>query len=220
MESLKTGIAGFDELLGGGLPQGSVVLLHGVPGFGSTTFAYHISYNRVSDKKPLTYFLVKRLASDVEDELAVFKWKINRFKRSGLWRFVEDVKSANKLKSLVEESMAEGRWTVIDSLSDLLLSEDALNVVELLSSMSSCARRFGGLHLALLTEGMHNPRVETAMQHFADGVITFGFESGREEGVTRRLRVRKMRRKIVSPVPIPFSVGEHGIVIKTAIRIA
>ncbi len=41
---LSTGIAGFDEILGGGLPAGSLYLIQGLAGSGKTTLASQIGW--------------------------------------------------------------------------------------------------------------------------------------------------------------------------------
>lgn len=42
---VKTGIPGFDELVAGGLPKESNILLTGIPGTGKTIFALQYLYN-------------------------------------------------------------------------------------------------------------------------------------------------------------------------------
>ena len=39
LEKVKTGIPGFDEIIGGGLPRGYCYTVVGGPGSGKTTFA-------------------------------------------------------------------------------------------------------------------------------------------------------------------------------------
>jgi KaiC/GvpD/RAD55 family RecA-like ATPase len=45
MEKLKTYVDGFDELMGGGIPKNSVVLVAGAPGTMKSSFAYSVLYN-------------------------------------------------------------------------------------------------------------------------------------------------------------------------------
>ncbi len=45
LERLATGVAGFDEVLNGGLVRGGVVLIGGQPGTGKTTLGNHLAYN-------------------------------------------------------------------------------------------------------------------------------------------------------------------------------
>ena len=47
VERVKTGIPGLDEILKGGIPKRTAVLLSGGPGTGKSIFSYHI-YGAVS----------------------------------------------------------------------------------------------------------------------------------------------------------------------------
>lgn len=47
MDRLPTYIEGFDEMLGGGIPRGSVVLVCGTPGTMKTSLAFHMMYSNV-----------------------------------------------------------------------------------------------------------------------------------------------------------------------------
>ena len=56
MKLLKTGIAGLDEFLTGGLPP-KILLLVGLPGAGNEVFARQIAYTRAK-QIGITYFTV------------------------------------------------------------------------------------------------------------------------------------------------------------------
>ena len=47
MDRIPTAIEGFDEVLGGGIPKGSVVLICGTPGTMKTSLTFSIMYNNV-----------------------------------------------------------------------------------------------------------------------------------------------------------------------------
>src|SRR6185436_2989012 len=46
---LRTGVPGLDEMMGGGIPQGDVLMLTGPAGSGKTTFATHFVAQGLSD---------------------------------------------------------------------------------------------------------------------------------------------------------------------------
>ncbi|HVL36021.1 MAG TPA: ATPase domain-containing protein, partial [Burkholderiales bacterium] len=48
MKSFLTGVPGFDEVLGGGLWEGSLYLLEGLPGTGKTILANQIAFGRAA----------------------------------------------------------------------------------------------------------------------------------------------------------------------------
>jgi KaiC/GvpD/RAD55 family RecA-like ATPase len=84
--------------------------------------------------------------------------------------------------------------------------------------MSFYARKNKGLYFALLTKGMHNLQVETAMLHFADGVVDF-IVSERAHDSERKIIIKKMRGTLISLRSLPFVIEERGITIETAGRI-
>jgi circadian clock protein KaiC len=55
---LNTGVQGFDEVLGGGLPEFSFNLLAGAPGCGKTTLAHQIMFALATPERPALYFTV------------------------------------------------------------------------------------------------------------------------------------------------------------------
>ena len=55
---LATGVPGFDEILGGGLPEFSFNLLAGPPGCGKTTLAHQIMFGLASPQRKAIYFTV------------------------------------------------------------------------------------------------------------------------------------------------------------------
>jgi len=54
-ERIKTGFVGFDELLGGGIVRGSIILLSGEPGIGKSTLLLQIALNIAKGKGNVLY---------------------------------------------------------------------------------------------------------------------------------------------------------------------
>ncbi len=57
MDRLPTYIEGFDEVLGGGIPRGSVVLVCGTPGTMKTSLTFSILYNNVKQNKSKALYI-------------------------------------------------------------------------------------------------------------------------------------------------------------------
>jgi circadian clock protein KaiC len=58
LERLSTGVPGLDQVLGGGLPEFSLVLIAGSPGTGKTTLAQQILFSNATPERPALYFTV------------------------------------------------------------------------------------------------------------------------------------------------------------------
>lgn len=215
MKKIATGIAGLDEFLKGGLPP-QVLLLIGPPGCGSEVFARQIAYSRAR-QNGVTYFTVDKKPELVMDDISIFRWKVLPLQQKGRWKFI----SANDTEGLemsVKQEMKKGRCLVIDSLSEFLLSHNLEEAVNLYNLISTQNRESQNLHFILLTEGMQSPKVETTMQHFAEGVITF---ATRWEAATllRNMLIKKIKGAHVPSRRFRYSIGKRGFILETAIRI-
>ena len=58
IHKLPTGVRGFDDILGGGIPQYSFNIIGGSPGCGKTTLAHQMAFANATPKKPALYFTV------------------------------------------------------------------------------------------------------------------------------------------------------------------
>jgi len=64
MELVQTFVDGFDDVLGGGIPKGSVVLLCGSPGTMKTSLAFSIAYNNVKNNGSKALYITLEENSD------------------------------------------------------------------------------------------------------------------------------------------------------------
>ena len=58
IKKLPTGVAGLDEILGGGLPEFSFNIVAGSPGCGKTTLAHQFVFANATQEHPALYFTV------------------------------------------------------------------------------------------------------------------------------------------------------------------
>lgn len=58
IRKLSTGVPGFDEILGGGLPEYSFNIIAGSPGGGKTTLAHQMMFANATPERPALYFTV------------------------------------------------------------------------------------------------------------------------------------------------------------------
>src|ERR1700677_1605941 len=58
INKLPTGVPGFDEILGGGLPEFSFNIIAGAPGSGKTTLAHQIAFANATPARPALYFTI------------------------------------------------------------------------------------------------------------------------------------------------------------------
>jgi KaiC/GvpD/RAD55 family RecA-like ATPase len=215
MKLLKTGIAGLDEFLQGGLTPG-VFLLYGPPESGNEIFARQVAHS-IAKQGKVTYVTVIKTAESIKDDMCTYGWETSRLEEEGNWKFIAPIQTESMI-SLVTQEMKQHRSIIVDSLSELLLTHETQEALFLLNSMSTQNRENKELHLVLLTEGMQDPKVETAIQHFADGIIQFT-ATWEAETSTRTIKIKKMKGTIIPTRRLPYSIGKNGFTIETSTRI-
>lgn len=215
MKLHKTGIAGLDEFLQGGLPP-RVFLLLGPPGSGNEIFARQVAYFKARHGE-VAYFTVNKAPESIKDDMSAYGWDVSPLEEAGSWRFI-NLTQANSLLNVITREIKQNRCVVVDSLSELLLTHKIEEVTSVLNSMSTQNTEYKELHLVLLTEGMQDPKVETTIQHFADGVIIFTATWG-AEALSRSIMIKKMTGTVIPTRRLPYSIGKRGFTIETAIRI-
>ncbi|HEV8595947.1 MAG TPA: RAD55 family ATPase, partial [Thermoplasmata archaeon] len=62
---IKTYVAGFDESIGGGLPEGYVILISGAPGTMKSSFCFSVAYHNALQKGMKTAYVTLEQGKDV-----------------------------------------------------------------------------------------------------------------------------------------------------------
>src|ERR1700690_1786201 len=85
LRKAPSGIAGFDEITGGGLPRGRTTLLLGGPGSGKTIFAlqYLINGARVYGE-PGIFVAFEETSQRILANAASFDWKLDQLRKKKL----------------------------------------------------------------------------------------------------------------------------------------
>jgi len=209
MDRLKTYVEGFDEVLGGGIPRGQIVLIAGTPGTMKTSLAFSIIYNNVKHKGARALYIsleeghddlkaaMAELGMTGVDDLELYVLDVSKIRLE----HKEEELGKNWLDILpryIEQRVTANRFdlVVVDSLSALYsLSKmdyprrDLFHFVGFLRSL--------GATTFLLSEvpSGNDGRIARYDEDFlADGVLVLRhFEMG-ETDVQLQLRCVKMRR--------------------------
>jgi KaiC/GvpD/RAD55 family RecA-like ATPase len=217
MKTVKTGIAGLDEFLLGGLPP-KIILLTGSPGSGNEVFARQVLFNRVKTC-PVTYFTVNVSAESIREDMAAYGWDTVPFEEDETWKFksLKNATSSELLETVLEE-MQQSRTIAIDSTSELLLIHKITEIANLVTAMTHQNRKSQNFHLLLVTEGMQDPQAEATLNHFAEGSINFSL-TWSVDSTMRHLIIRKMSGTIIPTRRLTYTLGRKGFIIETATRI-
>ena len=86
IEKSETCVSGFDEITGGGIPEGRVTLLIGGPGAGKTVFALEVLVNGARKRKePAIFVAFEENSKQVIANAATFGWDLEGLEQEGLF---------------------------------------------------------------------------------------------------------------------------------------
>lgn len=128
IERVKTGIKGFDELVEGGIPKGSNVLLTGLPGTGKTVFGLQYLYNGAINGENGLYVSLDGPAESLKEQASQFGMDIDALEKKDKLSIMQIPldKPKTNLFDMLEEEVKNIKPTrlVFDSLADFAINID------------------------------------------------------------------------------------------------
>lgn len=233
VERVVTGIAGLDEILGGGIPRRNVVLLSGGPGTGKSIFGQQYLYNGLQRGEPGVLVVLEEHPVQVRISMSQFGWDVKPYEEKGLFAVVDAftagigeaakrekyvVKDPGDFQLLIDvlrEAIKDvnAERAVIDSVSTLYITKPALarsmvlQLKKVLSGMGCTSILIS--QVSVTERGFGGPGVE----HAADGIIRLDLDEVNGE-LKRSIIVWKMRGTAHSMRRHPFIITGKGIEIK------
>ena len=236
---IATGISGLDELVGGGFPEGRVILTIGGPGTGKTILCSQFLYKGIYENQENGVFVSLDESKDhFYSEMQQFGWDFRKAEEERKFAFLDATRMSRvamlKEKLYKEESRnLRGRKLSIDKLI-----EDLQAMI-----VTTKAKRVVVDTLAALTYRFPDPierrtAVVDLIESLADLGVTslvttelgyLGLERNAVEeeflvhGVimmqtlfsggttTRAIQVEKMREAKVNPSLVPYSIDQNGV---------
>lgn len=122
---VRSGIFGLDDLIQGGFPEGSSVLVTGSPGTGKTIFGLQFLVEGAKGGESGIYLTFEETKKKVLDQGEQFGWDLGKLEKEGklIVNAIGDRDVVEILKNLSEEAKKiKAKRLVIDSLSTLLES--------------------------------------------------------------------------------------------------
>jgi KaiC domain protein len=233
VERIITGIAGLDEILGGGIPKRNVVLLSGGPGTGKSIFGQQYLYNGLLRGEPGILVVLEEHPVQVRISMSQFGWDVKSYEEKGLFAMVDAftagigeaakrekyvVKDPGDFQLLVDTLRdaikdVNAERAVIDSVTTLYITKPALarsmvlQLKKVLSGMGCTSILIS--QVSVTERGFGGPGVE----HAADGIIRLDLDEVDGE-LKRSIIVWKMRGTAHSMRRHPFIITSKGIEIK------
>ncbi len=223
---VKTHIDGFDDVLNGGIPKGSIVLISGTTGTMKSAFAYSVLYNNAVLGTKCVYVALQQNEKNLLLQMENFGWVFENA-RGSLY-----ILDRHKLQEGLDKVY---RKTFLDTLLEhlVLLKQDfnydlvAIDCLSALGSLSESKkprsdmfRLFDWLRKLETTSfliGEISPDTKTygkyEEEYLADGIIHLKMEEISEVKTQRRIRCVKMRTTMHSAdwYALLFKAGKFQI---------
>ena len=233
LSKAPTGIIGFDEITGGGLPRGRTTLLVGGPGSGKTIFALQFLVHGARDRKePGIFVAFEETSARIQANAASFGWKLAQLPRRSLY-FMD----AQPLPDLIQSGDFDlgGLLAALEAKTREIGAQrivlDALDIVlALLPDAAARRREIYRLHDWLLARGLTglitlksrgddkssiSQKPFGFMQFMVDCavILNHGVVLGKSQ---RNLRVQKYRGSSFDENESSFLIGKGGFEVAAA----
>lgn len=236
---IATGISGLDELVGGGFPEGRVILTIGGPGAGKTIMCSQFLYKGIYENQENGVFLsLDESKEHFYSEMQQFGWDFRKAEQEKKFSFIDATRMSRvamlKEKLFKEESRSlRGKKLSIDKLIEDLQARiytiKAKRVV--VDTLAALVYRFPDpierrTAIVDLIESLADLDV-TSLVTTELGYLGLERNALEEEflvhGVimmqtlfsggttTRAIQVEKMREAKVNPSLVPYSIDQNGI---------
>lgn len=199
-EMVPTGIEGFDEVIGGGFPKGSCILLLAPPIIETHLFCSEFVYRGLTQDEPGLIVTMNYSPEELKMKALNYGWVLVDGEQKGILRWVDgysynankQVKSTDVIKR-IGGSIALSDLTigitqaqkafhtksdhyrfVFDSLSTLFIYNNPNTIYRFMRAIIPKFRVSGGIGFFLLGSGMHDPQIEMTLRYMVDGAIQLG----------------------------------------------
>ena len=219
---VPTGIAGLDEMLGGGFPAGHVVLVTGLPGTGKTCLGLQFLMAGVAAGEKGVFLSLEEDVAPLLESARQFRWPVDAAISSGTLKVLridpkETRQSLHRIQGELGKELTSlaAKRIVVDSVSLLnMLSDDESGRRATLFALAAACRESGATTVLTAEADPLHPEVsrDGLSEYVADGVLLLGYRTGTDgHRVGLSLRVLKMRRTAHVRSVQPYSIGPNGI---------
>lgn len=220
IEKIPTGVRGFDEILGGGIPKSSFNIIAGTPGCGKTTLAHQIVFANATPKNPALYFTV---VGEPALKMLRYQQQYSFFDQSKIGkavRFVNlaDILLENGLKAVLaaiinQVQEASPGIVVVDSFRTVLRTAIATSSeTDMQSFIQSLAQFLTSWQATtfLVGEYAQEEMRDNPLFTIADGLIWL-WQVTERNSVVRKLQIIKLRGQASVPGMHTMRISDQGL---------
>ena len=221
------GIKILDDMIGGGIPQGHMMLIAGNTGTGKTIFALHFLMKGISDGENAVFVSLEEPLGQVKKTALEHGWNFNRYEKEGKIKFTTtsliDISNDKLLYEIISAvESVNAKRVVIDSISSLLSATmNDEQVRQFLIQLSGYFKAKGitcilnmlspanfGAEPGQLIGGLMTG--EMRLSSITDGIILLLYVE-REQRIKKLLNVLKLRGSWHSTEIMNYEIEKNGI---------
>lgn len=216
-ERVKTGIPGLDEIMGGGIPQGQLVLLSGTCGTGKTTFCSHYIHSGLKNfNENGIYLSFEETPENIKANVRQFGIDFEAFEKSNMFSFIKyDPYHVEEVFDILENAVRKikAQRVVIDSVSALGIHvRDKAELRRMIFNLSTTLRKLGctALLVSEIVPGSSGISRYGVEEFVTDSVVVLYYERD-EFTFNRAIQVWKMSGSDHSQKLHPYKITGKGI---------
>jgi circadian clock protein KaiC len=204
-ELVRTGIAGLDELLPGGIPRGNVILVEGAIGTGKTTMGVEFIYRGASEFDEPGIIVVFEVSPDkIMRDAAGFGWELGKLEQQGRLKIVFTT------REVLRQELQRADSVLLDEAAKIGARRIFIDGVARLVGNDGAAESRSTFHV--LTEGLQRENLTALLAVEASSLNGSSAASLPEESIADtviRLRMEDAQRAVTRSIEIVKSRGQN-----------
>jgi len=215
---VHTGVEGFDELIEGGIPQKSIILLTGTTGTGKSIFSMEFLIEGAMNNEHGVYVSLQESMEETINQMRFFGWPIDKLIEEGKIVIIQpELYNFDALLTSIEDAIdkVHAKRLVIDSISIIgMYFEEPFKIRKSLLELNQMLKKLGCTTLAIseVGEGKVELSPYGVEEYVSDGVVILYFIK-KGNMFLRAITIRKLRSTNHSTKIHPIEIRRPGGVI-------
>ncbi|MFH1255989.1 MAG: ATPase domain-containing protein [Candidatus Diapherotrites archaeon] len=216
VERTKSGIPGLDELMGGGVPKGNLVVLSGDPGSGKTVFCWQFLYEGAKTfAENGVYVSLEETEESILEGAKEFGWELKELIDKGKLKIITiELYDFERLKNTIEDtirSIGAKRVVVDPGVIFRLFFERELDARKRIVSLAKLLKAMNCT--SIITNEIALDKMSSLYgleEYVADGVILM-YHTKIKNKFIRSIGILKMRNTEISEQLRPIKITSGGL---------
>lgn len=220
VERVRTGVEGLDEMMGGGIPKGNLVVLSGDPGSGKTVLCWQFIYEGITKyNENAVYVSLEETEETIFQGALEFGWDLKKLVEEGKLVIVTvELYDFERLKAAIEDnvkSVGAKRVIVDPGVIFRLFFERELDARKRIVSLGKMLKSIDTT--AIISNEITLDKQSSLYgleEYVADGVILL-YHTKMKNRFIRSVAVLKMRNTKIEEKLKPVKITSEGIKVLT-----